>query len=154
VLGLHRHPHNALSSVPKDFSAFLHTPWKLCRRDNLNEPEVAPAEIWNRKAKCMLELIEQLERRNMKVKVLKFEDFVVDQEASFEQVKSLVAEPAERPSIVRGSTKDRSKDHAYYRDYYGQEKWLSEISPSALEIANPLLDWGVAGTFGYRRPSL
>jgi hypothetical protein len=154
VLGLHRHPHNAISPVPQNFSAFVQAPWRLCRRDNLGETEIAPMEMWNQKAKHMIGLVEQLERRNLKSNILKFEDFVTDQEASFGQVASLLNAPAECPKIVQGSTKDRAKDHAYYRDYYAQEKWLSEIEPNALEIIIRLVDWGIASTFGYRRPSL
>ena len=154
LFGLHRRPYNALATTPAEFSSFLNWPWELCRRDNLEDKKLTPPEIWNQKARYLVDFAEQAERRNIETVAIKFEDFVVDQDAVFARIKHLLVEPADRPSIVQSSTKDRTKDHNYYRDYYTQEKWLSEIEPTCVQSAGQRVDWGLAGIFGYNRPSL
>ena len=58
--------------------------------------------------------------------------------------------PGEFTDFVR-STKDHGKDGAYYRDYYGNERWKADLSDAAIEIINTTLDHALAAEFGYQR---
>jgi hypothetical protein len=154
LVGLHRAPYHTLVPVPSAFSAFLDLEWQLCARDNLEASAVVPAELWNQKARSLLDLIEALQRRNLTHVLVRFEDFVMDQNSTFARLKEFLHEPAADCSIVKRSTKDRSKDHSYYADYYGQERWLKEIDRAAIQAAMSRLDWGIARSFGYSPPQL
>lgn len=152
LLGLHRRPYHALSEVATAFPAFLTMNWKLLQRDNLDNDTMLPGGLWSAKARSHLAFAETLARRNVAFRIVKFEDFVVDQRASFGALKPLLSDAADDPAIIRDSTKDRSKDHAYYRDYYGRERWTEEIDGESAEIIRRTVDWSVAGDLGYVRP--
>jgi hypothetical protein len=149
LLGLHRHPYHALIPVERDFAAFLRSKWRLVKRDNLGEQTVSPPELWNAKARSYLELIERLSRRNMAFQVVRFEDFVVDQKAVFDDLKTLLRQPAEEPVVVTTSTKESDKNYQYYQEYYGGQKWREEIGEEAHRIIDGSIDWGVARDLSY-----
>ncbi len=151
LLGLHRHPYHALIPVERDFAAFLRAKWPLVKRDNLGERTVSPPELWNAKARSHLEFIERLSRRNMTFQVVRFEDFVVDQTAVFDDLRALLRQPAEEPAAVTTSTKERDKNYQYYQEYYGGRKWRDEIDAECRGIIRGSIDWGIAGDLSYAR---
>jgi hypothetical protein len=149
LLGLHRHPYHSLGAIEPDFVAFLGSRWRLLKRDNLAEGALSPPELWNAKARSNLQLMEQLSRRGMPFKVVRFEDFVADQTAVFQALKDLLSNPAEKPRVIERSTKDTDKTYEFYQSYYGSEAWVEEISDEGHEIIKRSIDWRVASEFGY-----
>lgn len=152
LLGLHRHPYHALASVDRDFSAFLRAHWILVKRDNLDRQAMRPGDLWNAKTRAHLALIEKLSKTNMQVRMVKFEDFVVDQKAMFHTLAGILDNPADQPEVIERSTKDGAKDFRYYQDYYREERWKSDITPEGAELIDQSIDWVLAGEVGYRRP--
>jgi hypothetical protein len=149
LLGLHRHPYHSLGAVEPDFVAFLGSRWRLLKRDNLAERTLSPPELWNAKARSHLELMERLSRQNMTFRVVKFEDFTVDQAEVFRGLSDLLSASAAEPSVVERSTKEADKSYEHYREYYGQKKWAKEISEEAYDIMRRSIDWRVTSELGY-----
>jgi hypothetical protein len=149
LLGLHRHPYHAFNQVDRDFASFLTTPWVLVRRDNLGRGTVLPSDLFSLKARSHLSLMERLSKRNIPWRVVRFEDFVISQTSTFSSLRGILAAPATNPTIVERSTKDKSKDYKYYRDYYGEERWMEEISDSCAELIRRSIDWGIVRDYGY-----
>jgi hypothetical protein len=152
LLGLHHHPYHALVSVDRDLSAFLRAHWIPVKRDNLDRRALLPGDLWNAKTRSQLSLVEKLSKANMQVRVVKFEDFVVDQKATFHTLKGILVNPADQPEIIERSTKDRTKDFRYYEDYYREERWKSDITRESAELIDQSIDWVLAGDVGYKRP--
>jgi hypothetical protein len=87
----------------------------------------------------------------MDFQVVRFEDFVVDQKAVFDDLKTLLRQPAEEPEVVTTSTKESDKNYQYYQEYYGEWKWRDEIGEEANRIIDGSIDWGIAGDLSYAR---
>ena len=51
---------------------------------------------------------------------------------------------------LQESTKEKDKDSAFYRDYYGRELWREKLADSVIEQVNKRLDRNLAEKFGYR----
>ena len=55
----------------------------------------------------------------------------------------------ERFINYRQSTKDKSKDTDYYKDYYLTEKWRMDVTSEAIAIINETVDKELMSHFGY-----
>lgn len=79
-------------------------------------------------------------------------------EGIFEDPRRIINQISEQHSIERKSekfinyersTKEKSKDSAYYRDYYLSEKWRDNLSNEAISIINESVDKELMFHFGY-----
>ena len=150
LLALHRRPHHALRAVPKSFEDFLATPWKTLQRERLGGEDFTPVEIYNKKIQSYLQFARLLDAKSLGHSFQRFEDFAIDQISVFEQLKQNLMSASESPQIIRSSTKDKSKDVEYYREYYGEEKWRRELSRDAASSINEAIDWPALARFDYR----
>lgn len=148
---LHRRPYHARQPVPDRLEDFLATPWRPVRRDRIGERAVTPMELYNAKLRSYLDMIGKLDRADHRFAVLTFEDFAIDQIAVFERLRHQLKSPATDPRPLERSTKDKSRDKNFYRDYYGRELWKEDISDQARAVMNEGIDWEVAGRFGYEK---
>lgn len=149
LLALHRRPYHALRSVPKSFERFLSTPWKTLQREGLQQQKMTPANLYNDKIRSYRNFSTRLESIAIEYAFVRFEDFAADQIAVFEQIKPYLVYPSDDPMIVRPGTKDQSQDAAYYKNYYGGEKWRDDLSQAELTLINKAIDWRSLTQFAY-----
>ena len=146
LLSLYRKPYSHQYSDSKpSFETFLRTPWKTVDRDNCASLLASPIELWNVKNASYLQL-ESLNGLNLTT------------ESTVQDPEVVIAKISRHFSIDRlsseflnyeKSTKDPSKDFAYYQDYYLNERWRDEVSDQAVTIISDAVDRRLMQHFGY-----
>ena len=106
-----------------------------------------PLELYVEKLKSYFQLINQLEKRNMSYSVVKFEDFVTNQQRVFEVLSPVLDAPSLNFSELVQSTKEKGKDSNFYASYYSNEVWKKDF-PEVETIRVPLND-ELKSFFGY-----
>jgi len=149
LLALHRRPYNSIRPVPDNFRDFLDMDWQTLRRDRLKGAVLSPITLYNVKIASYLEFCSKLNDTHGKYIFVRFEDFAINQQDVFLQIKGLISNPAERPSLIRESTKDAQKGIDFYKEYYGNEKWKNEIDRESSEKINKLINWNQLTSFNY-----
>jgi hypothetical protein len=146
LLSLYKKPYHQKTQIKQSFGEFLTTPWVTVGRDRVIEKSVTPVQLWNIKNNSYLGLqsaqvifttseellhnpksiIESLSKNfNIKMKSAFFLDHIL-------------------------STKDRNKDQAYYKDYYLNEKWQSELTNEHIKLINRQVDQHLMAFFKYK----
>jgi hypothetical protein len=146
LLSLYRKPYSHQYSGSKpDFETFLRTPWKTVARDNCENTLASPVELWNLKNTSYLQL-KKLNGLNLTT-----ESMVQDPEADIKTISShfSIDRLSSRFLNYEKSTKDSSKDFAYYRDYYLSERWRDKLSGQAASIISATVDKNLMRHFGY-----
>lgn len=149
LLALHRRPYHALSQPPKSFEGFLEMSWKTLGRDRTERKVLTPPELYNRKIKGYFELLDAIESVGGQFAFVRFEDFAIDQVSVLRGLPFGPEIEGKDIQPVRKSTKDPSKDHNYYRNYYGNELWRADISSDAQNMIIDAIDWEQLKPFRY-----
>ncbi|MCY3837829.1 MAG: hypothetical protein OXH09_04130 [Gammaproteobacteria bacterium] len=146
LLSLHRRPYHPTHPGALDFEAFLVTPWRTVGRDNMRRVTLgSPVELWNAKNRSYLELAPAHTLNTTYETTIRDPQAFVDDLVDKFAVRRVTA--SFRNHEV--STKDRSKDFGFYRDYYLNERWKDELTDTAIAAINQRLDHDVACRFGY-----
>lgn len=154
LLALHRHPYHIDLKKSTNLPVFLEEEFSLLGRDRLKCRTITPPHLWNSKMESYLTFIDQMEKHGIRHRVLKFEDLVTDQATVFSSIDEQLIDPARQISIVEKSTKDDSKNYEYYRNYYGNSLWATEIDEQSRNIIGREIDWKVAGQFHYDKAAI
>ena len=125
-------------------------PWKTLGRDRTERAVMTPTELYNRKMEGYMALRDAIESVGGQFAFVRFEDFAVDQVGLLRRLQLTSEIEGKDLQPVRNSTKDPSKDHNYYRDYYGNERWRADISPGAQDLILGAIDWELLKPFGYK----
>lgn len=145
LLSLFRNPHHQYAKNASSFEAFLDRPWKTTRRDNVPRMLDSPIELWNLKNRSYLALAG-LDALNITTEqIFAGPEAVIDTISEHFGIARLAGEFRD----YERSTKDHTRDSAYYRDYYLNEKWRSEVPPVAIERINAAVDQSLMKHFGY-----
>jgi len=146
LLSLYRKPYSHQYSEGRpDFEIFLKTPWKTVARDNCEKLLDSPIALWNIKNASYLQLA-------------KLNGLNITTESTFQNPEYVIEKISNHFSIERlsdefinyeKSTKDESKNFAYYQDYYLNEKWRDNLSGQATAIINKAVDKNLINYFGY-----
>lgn len=146
LLSLHRRPYSQQYRKNKpDFETFLQTAWKTDARDNCEKQLENPIVLWNVKNNSYLQLADLNGLNVTTERTIQNPESVIDTISSHFSIKKL----GNKFSNHEKSTKDQSKDSAYYQDYYLNERWRDEISENAIEIINKTVDKTLMKHFGY-----
>ncbi|GMR15398.1 MAG: hypothetical protein BMS9Abin30_1026 [Gammaproteobacteria bacterium] len=147
LLSLYRKPYShQYSGGGPDFETFLQTPWKTVARDNCENLLASPIALWNMKNAAYLRLGI-------------FDGLNIMTESTFQNPESVIEKISHHFSIDRlsdnflnyeKSTKDESKNFAYYRDYYVNERWREDLSARATSIIGKAVDRNLMRHFGYK----
>jgi len=148
LLSLYRKPYHQYQSLTDSpsFETFLQRQWKTVGRDNVKFKLASPMELWNVKNRSYL-MLDKINTLN------------ITTEGIFEDAEAIIENISQRFSVERKSanfvnyetsTKDKSKDSAYYREYYLSEKWRDNLSDGAIAIINESIDKELMSHFGYR----
>ena len=146
LLSLYRRPHHQYYVDDLSFETFLQRQWKTVGRDNVKAPFLPnPIELWNIKNNSYLQLDSE------KAINLTTEEIFSDPEAIIQQISQKYSVERKSGKFVNHekSTKDKSKNSAYYRQYYLSEKWRDELSAEAISIINESADRKLMHHFGY-----
>lgn len=145
LLSMHRRPYHRYYGEKPDFHTFLRSPWKTVGRDNYESVLRDPVELWNIKNKSYLRL-KSLETAN-----ITSESVLADPKALIDRLSDSFSIPKSDNyfSNLDESTKEKSKNFDYYRDYYLNERWKDELSDESISIINSRLDRNLVDYFGY-----
>jgi len=147
LMSLYRKPYSHQYGGDKpDFETFLVTPWKTVARDNSKSVLVSPIELWNIKNASYLRLVD-FNGLNLTT-----EGTIQDPQAVIEEISGHFSIDRLTPQFrnYEKSTKDSSKDFAWYQDYYLNEKWRKDLSGQAITIINKSIDRNLMRHFGYK----
>lgn len=146
LLSLHRRPYHNPLSKNLSFEEFLRQPWHLTKRDQVSAKHVTPVELWNIKNRSYFQLDQAC------VMHVTSEAMFKDPELIIEQLCRQFSFKRRTENFVNfsRSTKEKSKDFAYYQDYYLAEKWRSDLPSEAVRIINELIDRELMSRFGYQ----
>ena len=146
LLSLYRNPYHQYYTHELSFEAFLQHQWHTVSRDNVKTGPINPIELWNIKNNSYLEL----DKKN---------SLNITTEETFKNPQGIIQRISQEYSVERKteifvnyerSTKDSSKDSAYYRDYYLSERWRDKLSNEAIAIINQSVDKGLMAYFRYK----
>lgn len=145
LLSLFRRPYHQYYKTKPDFETFLEMEWNTVRRENISHKIANPVELWNIKNRAYLPL------RELNALNLTTESIFNDAASVIRQISTTFSINYRTSNFVNfdESTKYESKDSEYYRDFYTNERWRSELSGSAIAIINRHLDKDVMEHFGY-----
>ncbi len=147
LLSLYRKPYSHQFSDGKpDFESFLQTPWKTVARDNCGKLLNSPVELWNIKNASFLQLADF---NGMNITT---ESTVRDPESVIDKISRHFSIPRHSSEFLNHerSTKDASKNFAFYQDYYLHEKWREDLSSQAIATIGKSLDRNLVHHFGYQ----
>jgi len=146
LLSLYSKPYShQYSDNRPDFETFLQTPWKTVARDQCDDLLASPIALWNIKNTSYLQLT-------------KFNGLNITTESTVQDPESVISKIGNHFSINRlsseflnydKSTKDKTKNFAYYQDYYLQERWRDKLSTEAASIISEKVDRRLMSHFGY-----
>lgn len=147
LLSLHRKPYNQQYQKDKpDFETFLQTPWQTVGRDNCETLLKSPVALWNIKNNAYLQL------RSLNGLNITTEQIIQDPESIVKRIAGHFSISKRSDTFLNKeeSTKDSSKNFAYYQDYYLNERWRDEISGNAIAIINKEVDRKLMSNFAYK----
>ncbi|NIY74816.1 hypothetical protein HED22_04110 [Thalassospira sp. HF15] len=127
LIGLFQKPYHILTPKPDNLVAFAKMDWQTVIRDNLNGKTFKPLDLYVEKLRSYQDLMGKLDAQGIGYTIIKFEDFVTDQEGVFERLRPHLKNPAKNFQELTKSTKEAGKDSAYYRNYYAKEIWRKEF---------------------------
>lgn len=150
LLSLYKRPYHQYYQHKPDFETFLTSPWQTIDRDNVPLMLPSPVELWNLKNASYLQLSDIFPVLNMR-----YEDLVANPGQTIELMAQTFAYhwKTARFTDYHKSTKEKSKDSNFYRDYYLQERWKAKLSPQAIALINERLDDDLVRHFGYEKLS-
>jgi len=144
-LGLWKNPYNRLVDLPESFDEFISLPWKTVARERLDARELCPPDLINLKMSHYKRFVSRGLSAGHVVKVLPFEELVCQPLSVWAKIKTVLHKHKDNPILVENSTKDPSKSLSYYQNYYGAEKWRTEISAKTYRVLEAAIDWNLYG---------
>lgn len=144
LLSLHRRPYHSRGEIP-GLVKFARSPWRTVRRDGCSGDLANPIELWNRKNATYLGL------RELGGLNLRSEDVLEDPAAALDRLADHFRLPRRSNQFLncQPSTKDPTRDFAFYRDYYLNERWRDELPREVVDAVNESLDLRLMQHFGY-----
>lgn len=145
LLSLHRRPYARRHGRESTFEEFLESPWMTPHRENAERRLPNPIELWNRKNTAYLGL------RELGGLNVTSEDLLRDPAEAMRRIREHFGLRAKSDGFANyeESTKEAGKDNEYYRDYYLNERWRSELSEAAVRIVDGHVDHALMEQFGY-----
>lgn len=137
LVGLFRKPYHILVDKPDNLTDFATLDWRVVARDNVAKPCYKPMNLYAEKLYSYMELINELEKKNISYSIVRFESFVQNQKAIFDDLKCYLDFPSSEFREVNASTKDKTKDSQFYKQYYDNEIWKEEF-PRVMDIVSPI----------------
>ena len=147
LVGLYKKPYHILTARPENLESFATTRWRTVGRENLQSASYYPLDLFEEKLKSYLHLMSYLEDFNLPFKIIKFENFVTDQEATFWELYEFLDEPTCNFGELNESTKDSRKNARFYANYYTNGLWKAdfpELDDLKMTVSKDLLS-----SFGY-----
>lgn len=149
VVGMQRRPYHIPDGASADLAAFLDKRWHTMRRERLAGQEVSVTELYNLKMASFAALQVQLMTAGLTFTVVRQEDVATDQANVFARLRPHLDGAAHRFSPLIASTKDPKKTEAYYRDYYGNERWREDIDAASMARIRDEIAWEPLAVYGY-----
>tara|TARA_R110001592_G_scaffold246427_1_gene508247 strand:+ start:75074 stop:75826 length:753 start_codon:yes stop_codon:yes gene_type:complete len=146
LLSLHRRPYHQYYSKQPDLETFLGLPWKTVGRDNTKKWLQNPVELWNLKNRSYQQLLELNAMNITTEQIFENPEAIVDKVSA----RFSVGKKSDKFINFERSTKDKSKDSNYYRDYYLNERWREKLSDQAITMINDRVDKDLMAHFGYQ----
>jgi hypothetical protein len=148
LTGLFANPYHSLSPMPASIADFLRLDWEAVERERLDCKSFKPLELYDTKLRSYLNYSDALGRAGIPFRFIRFEDVILAQETVFRSIATDLGQPDAPYRPLLQSTKAAGWDLARYQDYYGNERWRTELEGSE-HIINAGVDWDLVRPFGY-----
>lgn len=147
LLSLYKRPYHQSIQSDQSFESFLTTKWVTNKRESNRNEYKNPIDLWNIKNLSYLSLGNEFN-----VMHIKYEDLLKNPEILLNKLATDFNLKLKNETIVNfeSSTKDKSKDNSYYKNYYGKELWKNKLTKESIEIINKQLDSYLMDYFDYK----
>jgi len=145
---MHQNPFHSRGRVPKDFDAFLTTPWKLRQRDELGKaPLASPLLLWQKKVQNYVDYAA----RHPNIHILKYEDLLLDPLKSFEWLAGILGPGKLSPALPAGLMRNFVKKELSMAEYREKAKTtrFANLTETQKTIFDTCLDDGLIQKLGY-----
>lgn len=147
LLSLNKNPYHDYNKRDFSFETFLMDSFQITNRDKLPVKTVNPIELWNFKMNSYKNIYDSFKER---VFIVKYEELLLDPEKVLYDISTFFSiEMREEFVNFSSSTKNSSKNFAFYSDYYLNERWRSKLDRNSLNIINRYLDRELCYYFDY-----
>ena len=123
---------------------FMNSEIEIWNRENLVQKKLKPLELYEEKIKSYIKFIDQLKSFNLSYTVLRFEDLILNHQSCYERIAKDIGVSGLSFEELIQSTKDKSKDLIFYKNYYGNRLWEKDISQELLDkfsFNHKLMNW-------------
>lgn len=147
LLSLYRNPYGP-SEINTSFEQFLTEPFKTLKRENHPEPFENPIILWNEKNKSYMQL-----KNDLPAITIKYEDILLNPKSAIDSIARQfhLKKRFDDFKNITESTKEKTKDFSYYKNYYLKEIWKEKLNKKSIEIINKYLDEDLLNYFGYKK---
>lgn len=146
LLSLFRRPYHRGDDKPGCLLDFLQAPWRTVRRENALGSYPTPIDLWNHKSAAYLRLQEQLPTVS-----IRYEELLANPHKMITEIAEVSNCDWRTKSFcnLEESTKDKTKNFTWYRDYYLKERWKADLSPAATFFITSHLHEPTVRALGY-----
>ena len=150
ALSMLRNPYHLGVNGPVDLDQFVTRRWRCPRRENMASSRARLIEMWCTKIRSYCTLV-----RRARASIVRYEDLLADPAASIASIASSLSLPRRSDAFVnvdasakkRGRAQGRTFDS--YRQYYVEEQWRRNLTPTAIAAINEELDPDLMKQLGY-----
>jgi len=146
LLSLYNRPYHINNPTKGTFDEFITRQWKTVGRESSKKTYENPIKMWNQKNASYLKF-KNLEN----VHIIKYEDLLIDPIKELRTLANLftLKKQSVFPKNFTKSTKESKKDSSYYKDYYGNEKWINELTVNQIKTINKYLNKEIMALYNY-----
>jgi len=141
---LNKKRYHLLNKEPCSIENFMNSEIEIWKRENLAQKKLKPLLLYEKKIKSYIKFIDQLKELNLSYTVLRFEDLILNHQSCYERIAKDIGISGLLFEELVQSTKDKSKDLSFYKNYYSNRLWEQEISQDLLDnfsFDNKLMNW-------------
>tara|TARA_B100000902_G_C27180212_1_gene848545 strand:+ start:85 stop:870 length:786 start_codon:yes stop_codon:yes gene_type:complete len=147
LYSLNKNRYHLLNRNPCSIEDFMNLEIEIWKRENLVQKKLKPLMLYEEKIKSYIKFIDQLKHFNLSYTVLRFEDLILNHRYCYERIaKDIGLYNISFIELIQ-STKDKTKDLGFYKNYYGNKLWKKDISKELLNNIN--FDHNLMSWMGY-----
>lgn len=150
ALSMLRNPYHLGVNGPADIDRFVTRRWRCSRRENMAGSRARLMEMWSTKIRSYLTLAS-----HARASIVRYEDLLLDPASSIASIASALSLRRRSDGFVNVDASAKKGGRAQgrtfesYRQYYVQEKWRGELTPTAIAAMNEALDPELMKRLGY-----
>lgn len=147
AISMARRPHHMKPPRVADFQQFVQRPWMCTERDRLGPLLPNLMALWNEKLRSYLRFHASAPEGY--VDFVSFENLISEPVKTIEPLLKKMGCEDVKIKEVSNSTKNDRREAQEIRSFYETNGWRRYLNREDVRILNNLIDWQIAGAYGY-----